>query len=55
MRPLSCRATTARSLADILVPDKLSLSRFFNRPFDPRMYAQYYWRQLVKVVTFSTK
>jgi hypothetical protein len=29
--------------------------QFFNRPFRASMYPQYYWRQLLKVLTLSTK
>ena len=44
-----------RNVIDLLVPSKLLLTQFFNRPFDARMYPAYYWRQLRKVVTLSTK
>jgi hypothetical protein len=46
---------TARALAKDLFPPPLALSHFFNAPFTPGMYPSYYWRQLVKVLTLSTK
>ena len=48
-------AAAARSAIEILVPGKLLLVRFFNRPFEAVMYPRYYWRQLVKVVTLARK
>jgi hypothetical protein len=44
-----------RALAEILVPGRLTLVQFFGRAYAPGMYPRYYWRQLVKVVTLSTK
>ena len=49
--PASC----ARSMLQALIPGKLVLVQFFNRPFRASMYPQYYWRQLLKVLTLSTK
>jgi len=46
-------ATSARSILEILVPGKLVLVQFFNRPFRATMYPRYYWRQLLKVLTLS--
>jgi hypothetical protein len=48
-------AFTARELAKELFPPPLALSSFFNAPYRPGMYPSYYWRQLVKVLTLSTK
>jgi hypothetical protein len=50
----SVRAALA-SVVGFLVPGKLLLTQFFNQPFEVRMYPRYYWRQLVKVVTFANK
>ena len=38
-----------------LIPGKLVLVQFFNKPFRASMYPQYYWRQLLKVLLLSTK
>jgi len=46
---------TAREVARELFPPPLVLSSFFNAPYRPGMYPTYYWRQLVKVLTLSTK
>lgn len=57
-RYLACAGNaraTLRGIVDILVPGKLALTQFFNRPFEPRMYPRYYWRQLRKVVTLSNR
>jgi hypothetical protein len=48
-------ASAARSILAALIPGKLVLVQFFNRPFRPGMYPQYYWRQLLKVLTLSTR
>jgi hypothetical protein len=45
----------AREMARIFFPGRLALAIFFNAPFRPRMYPAYYWRQLVKVLTLSSK
>ena len=49
--PASC----VKSMVQALMPGKLVLVQFFNRPFRSSMYPQYYWRQLLKVLTLSTK
>jgi hypothetical protein len=46
---------SAASVADMLFPSKLVIAQFFNRPFSARLYPRYYWRQVVKVITLSTK
>jgi hypothetical protein len=46
---------SAREMARILFPGPLALAIFFNAPFRARMYPAYYWRQLVKVLTLSSK
>lgn len=38
-----------------LFPPPLALAIFFNAPYHPGMYPTYYWRQLVKVMTLSSK
>jgi len=48
-------ASSVKSMLQALVPGKLVLVQFFNRPFRASMYPQYYWRQLLKVLTLSTK
>ena len=44
-----------RGLLQILVPDRLTLTQFFGGSYAPGMYPRYYWRQLLKVVTLSSK
>jgi hypothetical protein len=46
---------TVRSLREILLPGRLQLARFFNRPYGADMYPRYYGRQLMKVVTLSRR
>jgi hypothetical protein len=46
-------AAFRRSITQALVPGKLVLTQFFNRPYRSGMYPLYYWRQLVKVLTLS--
>lgn len=48
-------ASCAKSMLQALIPGKLVLVQFFNRPFRASMYPHYYWRQLLKVLTLSTK
>jgi hypothetical protein len=47
-------ASSGKSILEVLIPGKLVLVQFFSRPFRASMYPQYYWRQLVKVLTLST-
>jgi hypothetical protein len=47
-------AASGRSILEVLIPGKLVLVQFFSRPFRASMYPQYYWRQLLKVLTLST-
>lgn len=44
-----------RGMAKILFPSRLTLAQFFRRPYAPALYPRYYWRQLVKVITLSSK
>jgi hypothetical protein len=44
-----------KSIVGFLVPDRILLTQFFRQPYQARMYPRYYWRQFVKVVTFSSK
>jgi hypothetical protein len=46
---------TLRSAAAAFVPDRLALRQFFDKPYRPGLYPIYYWRQLIKVATFSRK
>jgi hypothetical protein len=48
-------ASSGRSIVGALIPGKLVLVQFFDRPFHASMYPRYYWRQLIKVLTLSTK
>lgn len=48
------RATLKGALA-LLFPNRLTLTQFFDRQFQASMYPAYYWRQLVKVVTFASE
>lgn len=48
-------AATVRSVGETLFPGRLLLAQFFDRPFSPHLYPRYYWRQVVKVLTLSTK
>jgi hypothetical protein len=48
-------SSSARSFLAALIPGRLVLVQFFNEPFRPNMYPRYYWRQLLKVLTLSTR
>ena len=43
------------SIVGLVVPSRLLLMQFFNRPVNAFSYALYYWRQLKKVVTLSNR
>jgi hypothetical protein len=48
-------SSSAKSVLAALIPGRLVLVQFFNQPFQPNMYPRYYWRQLLKVLTLSTR
>ena len=46
---------TLREIGREFFPGPLALAQFFNAPYRFGMYPSYYWRQLAKVLTLSSK